>query len=144
MKINILFLLLITACSTTNSTTDLESLKTEVMQAEKEFNDVAEEEGIAKAFAAFAAENAVIQRRGELIKGQAAISSWYENNSNPDATLSWEPDFIDVSQSGDLAYTYGKFEFSYPDSTGTKITSSGTFHSVWKRQADGSWKFVWD
>jgi ketosteroid isomerase-like protein len=144
MKINILFLLLITACSTTNSTTDLESLKTEVMQAEKEFNDVAEEEGIAKAFAAFAAENAVIQRRGELIKGQAAIASWYENNSNPDATLSWEPDFIDVSQSGDLAYTYGKFEFSYPDSTGTKITSSGTFHSVWKRQADGSWKFVWD
>ena len=61
-----------------------------------------------------------------------------------DENLSWKPDFVDVSASGDLGYTYGHFTYSYTDSTGTIMESSGVFHTVWKRQADGSWLFVWD
>jgi len=145
MKIKALPLFaLLVACSTTTPKVDIGTLKAEIMQAEKNFNDMAAEKGVAEAFAAFAAEEAVIKRGGKLIKGRIAIAEWYENNSDPDEKLTWKPDFIEVSSSGDLAYTYGGFEFSYPDSTGTIITSTGSFHSVWKRQADGSWKFVWD
>ena len=58
--------------------------------------------------------------------------------------LVWKPDYVDVSESGDLAYTYGKYTFTSRDSTGRKVVSKGIFHTVWKRQEDGSWKFVWD
>ncbi|MEP5612793.1 MAG: DUF4440 domain-containing protein [Cyclobacteriaceae bacterium] len=145
MKVKLLPLLtLLTACSTTPKQIDVESLKAEIMQAEKAFNDMAAEQGVAAAFAAFAAEDGVIKRGGKLIMGNKSIAEWYLENSSPEEKLTWKPDFVDVSSSGDLAYTYGGFEFSYPDSTGTMQTSTGYFHSVWKRQADGSWKFVWD
>ena len=58
--------------------------------------------------------------------------------------LSWSPDFIDVSSSGDLGYTYGKYVFTYSDSIGNLLEDTGIFHTVWKRQADGLWKFVCD
>ena len=138
------FVIVLVGCGTSSSEVDLSVLKAEIMDVEKQFNDMAAEEGIMEAFATFAAEDAVIKRGGKLIKGRAAIKEWYQNNSGPDEKLTWKPDFVDVSSSGDLAYTYGGFEFSYPDSTGMIQTSSGTFHSVWKRQADGSWKFVYD
>lgn len=144
MKIKIVPIVLLIACAAPSKQVDIESLKAEIMDAEKQFNDMAAEQGLTEAFATFAAEDAVIKRGGKLYKGRAAIREWYENNSSPDEQLTWKPDFIDVSNSGDLAYTYGSFTFSYPDSTGTMISNSGTFHSVWKRQEDGSWKFVWD
>ncbi|MBL7111012.1 MAG: DUF4440 domain-containing protein [Bacteroidales bacterium] len=62
----------------------------------------------------------------------------------PDASLVWEPEFVDVEESGDLGYTYGSFVFTAKDSTGNDIESKGVFHTVWKRQADGEWRFVWD
>jgi len=61
-----------------------------------------------------------------------------------DQQLEWAPDFVDVSSSGDLAYTYGKFTFSFKDSLGNKVENKGIFHTVWKRQSNGEWKFVWD
>ena len=59
-------------------------------------------------------------------------------------SLVWEPDFIDVSVAGDLAYTYGKFTYTSITESGDTLTSKGIFHTVWKRQEDGSWKYVWD
>ena len=61
-----------------------------------------------------------------------------------DEKLIWKPDFVDVSASGDLAYTYGAYTYSYKDSTGAIVEQGGIFHTVWKRQADGGWRFVWD
>jgi ketosteroid isomerase-like protein len=52
--------------------------------------------------------------------------------------------FVDVAASGDLAYTYGQYTISSKDENGKEITKSGVFHTVWKQQSDGSWKYVWD
>jgi ketosteroid isomerase-like protein len=30
------------------------------------------------------------------------------------------------------------------DSVGNKKDFKGIFHTVWKKQKDGSWKYVWD
>jgi len=76
--------------------------------------------------------------------GNEAIRQWYENADKPNQTLTWEPDYVDVSSSGDLAYTYGTFVFTSIDSTGITNENTGKFHTVWKRQVDGVWKFVWD
>lgn len=137
------FFLVLNACQP-SSKADREKWEAEIRAAEKAFNDLAQKEGLAKAFETFAAKDAVIKRKGELIKGNKTIGDWYRKDSKPNETLSWAPDFIEVSASGDLAYTYGSFVFTSLDSAGTPTESTGTFHTVWKRQEDGSWKFVWD
>jgi ketosteroid isomerase-like protein len=88
----------------------------------------------------------VISRGGKLIKGKAAIADFCGKNLpvKEKVTLTWEPEFVDVSSSGDMAFTYGTFRHSVVDSAGKCASSTGIFHTVWKRQRDGSWKFVWD
>ncbi len=77
-------------------------------------------------------------------EGKVAIQEWIKNDVRPNETLTWKPTFVDVSRSGDLAYTYGGAVFTSIDSTGNKIERIGEFHTIWKRQKDGTWKFVWD
>jgi len=43
-----------------------------------------------------------------------------------------------------MGYTYGKYIWSSTDPAGKPITFNGIFHTVWKKQPDGSWKYVWD
>lgn len=123
-----------------------ETWKKEIMESEQAFSNMAMKEGIAKAFAEFAAEDVVINRNDSLISGKAGLIHYYNQGSDPNrkTELSWKPDFVDVSSSGDLGYTYGKYVFTVSDSTGQKQSSTGIFHTVWKRQPDGSWRFVWD
>ena len=136
--------LLLLSCACSDGSAEMEQWKAEVVKTENAFNELANKEGMAKAFQAFAAEEGVIKRGNEIIKGKQAIGNWYVKNGNPNATLTWEPDFVDVSRSGDMAYTYGSFVFKSVDSVGATTESKGKFHTVWKKQNDGSWKFVWD
>jgi ketosteroid isomerase-like protein len=99
---------------------------------------------MAAAFTRFAADDAVILRSDSLVKGKAAIKQGYEKNNSENVRLTWNAEFVDVAASGDLAYTYGKYIYSVRDSTGKFTDYKGIFHTVWKRQSDGSWKFVWD
>jgi ketosteroid isomerase-like protein len=120
---------------------DHEKSKSEVIQTEKDFALMAKQKGIASAFVAFADSNAVIKRGDSLIKGISGIRMYYTLNSQK-GELQWYPDFVDVS--GDLGYTFGKYNFKTKLPNGEIGHSSGYFHTVWKRQRDGSWKFVWD
>lgn len=150
MKINLtLSLLLISmlACTSTDQqkeTIDLEQIKADVRQAEKDFNDLAARKGVPAAFLAFAAEDAVLNRNNQIFKGKEAIKTYFDAGTLQNVSLIWAPDFVEVSASGDMAYTYGKYQFSAVGSTGQEIKSEGIFHTVWKKQIDGSWKFVYD
>jgi len=124
--------------------TSPEKLKSELYAVEKEFCAMAQTEGVQKAFVYFAADSAVILRRGQLLKGKEAILKQYESFPRKGSKLEWAPDFADVSVSGDLGYTYGKYTLTSTDSIGHTTKNEGVFHTVWKRQPDGQWRFVWD
>jgi len=135
---------LLMSCNQHNRIDKIEARKNEIMQVEKEFAEMAANEGVAKAFIAFAADDAILNRNNSIVEGKAAIKAYFDRQTLTDVKLEWEPDFVDVSESGDLAYTYGKYTFSAFDPNAKKIEAKGIFHTVWKRQADGSWKFVYD
>ena len=119
--------------------------KNEIRQAEKEFQQLLVSEGAAAAFYKFASDSAVIKRENDtLIFGNEAIKKYYSNPFYNNAVAVWEPDYIGISDDGTMAYTFGKYEWTFPDSTGKKTNYKGVFHTVWKRMSDGSWKFVWD
>ena len=123
---------------------NLEQFKQEILETEKSFAEMASQDGVEYAFLHFAAEDAVLNRADEIIQGKKAIKEYFEEQTLQDVKLDWSPDFVDVAASGDLAYTYGKYTFSAIDEAGNKITAKGVFHTVWKRQSDGSWKYVYD
>jgi ketosteroid isomerase-like protein len=145
---NVIMALLITASTAwcQKATVDsIETWKKDVLQTERDFQKKAGDEGIGPAFTAFADENAVILRGGGAVKGKKAIGDFYARlPANEKVVLTWEPDFVDVSSCGDMAYTYGNYRRIVYDSRGKSTSSSGVFHTVWKRQPGGSWKFVWD
>ena len=133
-------------CSCQTDSTNLRNKATqEIAQAEKDFEKMASEKGIAEAFWFFADSNAVIKRNNDtLIKGKENIRNFYSTAFYKTASVKWSPDFIDVSEKGDMAYTYGKYIWQSKDSSGKTNEFKGVFHTVWKRQKDGNWKYVWD
>lgn len=131
------------SCGSKTGTGQKEKAINEIQQAEADFNKMAGEKGIAEAFGFFADSNAVI-RRDSLIKGKENIRIFYSKDFYKTATVTWAPDFTDASETGDLGYTYGKYLWQSKDSTGKANESRGVFHTVWKKQKDGSWRYVWD
>lgn len=130
--------------STKTETVDVAKSKAEILQVEKDFQKMATEKGIREAFLFYAAENVAMSRFNLIYKGKKQVNLYFDYVKINDAQLTWTPDFVDVSSSGDLGYTYGKYTYTHKDSTGKVIESKGAFHTVWKKQADGNWKFVWD
>ncbi|MFY0688231.1 MAG: nuclear transport factor 2 family protein [Cyclobacteriaceae bacterium] len=120
-----------------------EELKQEIISVEKEFCEMAQEKGLSEAFTYYAAEEAVLNRGGQIFKGKVEIAL-QTNTNHQQVELVWAPDFVDVSSSGDMAYTWGNYKFNAITAEGDTINSKGIFHTVWKRQANGEWRYVYD
>lgn len=103
------------------------------------------EKGITEGFYYFADSMAVINRGNDsLIYGKENIHHFYTLKNYSNASVNWTPDFIQVSGDGTLAYTYGKYVWTFKQEDGLTKEFRGIFHTVWKKQKDGSWKYVWD
>ena len=138
----LIILLLCLSCSESKKAKMTEVWKQEIIKTEEAFSTMAQKEGMNKAFLNFVADDGVLLRNNTLIKGKDSIKVFMKNSTS--TGLSWAPNFVDVSASSDLAYTYGTYTYKYQDSLGNNKSSQGIFHTVWKRQADNTWKFVWD
>lgn len=144
MKTSVYLLAAFLLCSACRQPVDTDKIKKEIFDTEKAFEKMAAEKGIAAAFHHFADEHAVIKRENDtLIIGKDNIRAYYEKRVS-NATVNWTPDFIDVAECGTLGYTYGKFVWRIPNDEGTATEIKGVFHTVWKRQQDNTWKYVWD
>ncbi len=62
----------------------------------------------------------------------------------PDFKLVWHPEKVGVAHSGELGYTSGTYDWSYKDASGKAMADKGKYLTVWKKQADGSWKVLFD
>jgi ketosteroid isomerase-like protein len=124
---------------------DKEKIKQEVFTTEKSFEKRCAEKGIAEGFYFFADDSAVIKRQNDtLIIGKENIKNYYDNDFYKNASVKWTPDFVDVSDDGSIAYTYGKYVWTAEDEKGETSEFKGVFHTVWKKQNDNTWKYVWD
>jgi ketosteroid isomerase-like protein len=90
------------------------------------------------AFASYVADEAVFFNNLEVLRGRTAVVvGWQAFFDDAKAPFSWEPDTVEVLASGTLALTSGPVR----DRDGKQI---GTFNSIWRREADGRWKVVFD
>jgi len=109
----------------------------EVRAAETAFAKSMADRNLA-AFTALLAEDTVFWGGKGVLRGKGAVAAdWKRFFDGAAAPFSWSPAEVEVLTSGDLGYTSGPVL----DPKGNRI---GTFNSVWQRQADGSWKIVFD
>jgi ketosteroid isomerase-like protein len=113
-----------------------------MVDTERAFARMAEEQGVRAAFMAFIAEDGVLFRP-TAVKGKQWMTEHPQPSSDKRPLLSWQPTFADIALTGDMGYTTGPWEFK-TDIKDAKPVAFGNFLTVWKKQADGSWKFAID
>jgi uncharacterized protein (TIGR02246 family) len=113
----------------------------EVMQADRDFAKLAQEKGVAEAFAAYAAPDAHWFVPGpEPLRGAEAIKARLTKSFASGGKLEWEPKRAWASVDGTMAVTWGRSVYTSPAGE----ASHGSYLPVWTKQADGSWKFSHD
>jgi ketosteroid isomerase-like protein len=92
-----------------------------------------------QAWKAFADEHATLPAG----TGKEAIGAYYDKvYAKPGFALSWHPDYAQVF--GDVAVTSGRYESHDRDAAGHDQTGHGRYVTVWQRQKEGGWRYVWD
>lgn len=122
--------------------TEIQSL----LDADRSFSKLSFETGSNNAFLHFIDSGAVILRdNSKPLVGADSIRNQLQKRSDSGFKLTWEPSFAEVSGSGDLGYTYGIYDLWLPDEHGKFISmQQGTYVTIWKKNADGTWKWVLD
>ncbi len=110
-----------------------------MVDAERAFIAMAKAQNTRDAFLFFLSDDAVTvgpdgPRIGkESIRNQPVSEGW----------LNWEVAYCDIAASGEMGYNTGPWEFR-AQKTDEKPVAYGEFHSIWKKQTDGSWKNILD
>lgn len=146
------FLLIATtliACSPQKpSEVEREKIKQEVMSYDLAFSKYSQANGFAKALAEYADEDAIkLNPREYSAFGRAQLQKEADADSlgSSEGVLTWQPKKVTVSGSGDLASAFGDWFFSFKSpQTNRDTTIYGNYITVWKKQQDGSWKFILD
>jgi ketosteroid isomerase-like protein len=116
----------------------------EMVKTEQAFSKMAEEQNTRDAFLAFIADDGLLFRPG-AVNGK----KWMLEHPAPPSTsdkrplLAWQPAYAVMAASGDMGFTTGPWE-AKADVNDEKPQGYGHFMTVWKKQADGTWKFVVD
>lgn len=144
MKIPTILIALLSIVTGCSRKVDIEQQKAQLFEVDRTFSEVSAEFGTPEAFQRYMADSATLLRDGSYpITGSEAIGNLF-TNWPPNGKLTWEPVFADVSSSGDLGYTIGEYLFTNTDSSGNEISGGGYYITIWKKQADGQWKYVFD
>ena len=159
MKVSIKILIVITVLITAiifiiNNTGDngvmsqketFEKLRLSLIKADEDFYRSALINGTGRAFINFADSDVVIMRENSrALIGKKALQESYLNKDTLKTPLKWNPVKAEVSPDGRLGYTFGNWEYKTTDGTGKIVESHGNYITIWRRQNDGTWKYVFD
>jgi ketosteroid isomerase-like protein len=90
------------------------------------------------AFAGFLSEQAVFFNGAEVLRGKAAVlAGWRPLFVAPQAPFAWTPDQVEVLADGQLAHSSGPV-------LGPDGKPVARFNSVWRQEAPGVWRIVFD
>ena len=95
--------------------------------------------GTNAAFLAYIADEGILFKPNPVNGKEFLLNS----ESSSRGILKWFPIYAALSQSGDLGFTTGPWEYSENEKESTK-NSYGNYCTVWERKTDGDWLFLID
>ena len=77
-----------------------------------------------------------------LMTGRKAIIAGMKPElGDPNFSLVFAPNKVEIAKSGDIAYSQGWFKYTTTDpKTKKRVGQAGNYVEVYKKQADGTWK----
>jgi ketosteroid isomerase-like protein len=138
MKNIIIAAILFSSCSSQQSDLSKEAIE-QIKSADLAMSDLATKEGFYQALLKYADDSLIIPRPGNLpmIGKKEVEKGWADKQMLKE--LTWKPLRAEASQSGDMGYSFG-----YAIYQGKDTTTYTNYCTIWKKQKDGSWKFVYD
>jgi ketosteroid isomerase-like protein len=130
------YIALLTACAA--------PLQRDIPRAEREVADT--ERAFAKsmadrdyaAFKSFLSDDAIFFSGSTALRGKQRVAeAWQPFFEKPEAPFSWQPEQVQVLETGELALSTGPVR----DDQGKLFA---TFTSIWRREAPGQWRIVFD
>jgi ketosteroid isomerase-like protein len=136
----------LTSCQVkTDTKVDTKAEAEKLMQISRDWSKAAVSRNLEETLK-YWADDAVIISAGEPdLKGKDAIRKMVEGGFNdPGFEISWEPLSAEVSQSGDLGYLLEESKITLKDSLGNVQSQQFKSVTIWKKDAQGTWKNVVD
>lgn len=137
-RLSVIILLAAALASTGSSARESNAeLRKQVMEAERGFAATMKARDF-EGFTRYIADEAIFFGAEGPLRGKQAIArGWRQFYDKPQAPFSWEPEEVEVVDSGTLAYSGGPIY----NAQGQRI---GRFNSVWRLKAPGQWEVVFD
>jgi uncharacterized protein (TIGR02246 family) len=115
-----------------------------VRAADKAWAEAAASKDVDRMLSFYDKDATFIGETGALITGKEELRKlWDRLFTTPGYELKWQAAKVEVSTSGDLAYSFGSWEVTTVRD-GQPRKTKGAYLAVWKKQADGSWKVLID
>src|SRR5258706_8317785 len=121
----------------------VQATEADLFLADRDFNKATQEKGL-EGWMQFMADD-VILLRGKPVFGKDAVRATIKSDwDEPGYSLTWEPTRAELFKSGKMGNTSGRWTYRGKNEKGEKITLHGDYLTVWQKQADGSWKVIYD
>ena len=100
---------------------------------------------LAKSVGFFDEQGSMLVPHSPILTGKDAISEFIARAfALQDHQITWHPNQAGIAASGELGYTSGAYEMSFKDASGKPVSDQGKYLMVWKKQANGEWKVLFD
>ena len=144
-KFIVIAFIIVTFISCNQKEVDTKSEGEKLMQTSREWSQVAASRN-ADSILSYWTDDAIVLSAGEAdLKGKNSIRQMIEGSfKNPNFKISWEPKSAEISKSGDLGYLLETTKMTTTDSLGKASVQNFNAVTIWKKQADGSWKCAVD
>ena len=134
-------LLAVAGCAPTSQA----DVKAEVLRTDAEWLKAAQSRDAERALSYWADDAIVFPPGSPAVSGKAAIRDFVAKSfSTPGFSIKWKTAAVELSGSGDLAYTTATNRVTVNGPDGKQVVIDGNAVSIWRRQKDGVWKCVVD
>lgn len=130
-------LCLLAACASPPPAANVAELERQVKDTERAFAKTMADRDFT-AFTGFLSDEAVFLSGPTPLRGKQRVAdAWKPYYAKPAAPFSWEPERVQVLESGTLAWSTGPVR----DAKGRHIAN---FNSIWRQESPGVWRIVFD
>ena len=116
-----------------------------IMKADSAWDKASEAKSAEGWLATYADDAIMMPPGGNICKDKSSREASVKKMfSTPGMSLRFQTNKVELSQSGDLGYAIGVYQWSSKDPTGKDYHEVGKYCETWKKQSDGNWKCVVD
>ncbi|MGB5355390.1 MAG: DUF4440 domain-containing protein [Eudoraea sp.] len=133
----LLFVVQVAKGQSTNSKIEQEML----IRADKAWSHAAKTNDMEKLWSFWEDEAIILMSVDVTLKGIDQIKRFTtQARTDPNFEISWEVQGAEVSEKGEMGYTYGIGKVQRTNEAGELIITTKPYLTVWKKLTDGTWK----